>query len=106
MHYKVYCDGSGFEGDAGTSAVLYKDNCIMKSLCYYLGPLTEHMIYELELVGLLLALHLLPQLTCHLLPSVIIGLDNQVAICSLTNQDSKPAHYLLDAIHDATERLH
>ena len=45
-------------------------------------------------VGLLLALHLLLWLTCHLLISVIIGLNNQAAIHLLVNQESKPAHYL------------
>ena len=78
----------------------------MKSLHYYLGPLTEHTVYKSELVRLLLALHLLLQLTCHLLSSVIIGLNNQVAICFLMNQESKPAHYLLDTIHDTTKKLH
>ena len=104
--YKVYCDGSGFEGGTGALAVLYKDNRIVKSLRYYLGPLTEHTVYESELIGLLLTLHMLIGLTCHLLHSVIIGLDNQAAIHSLTNQESKPAHYLLDAIHNTTEKLH
>ena len=32
-HYKVYSNGSGFEGGAGTSAILYKDNHFVKSLC-------------------------------------------------------------------------
>ena len=104
--YKVYCDGSGFEGGAGASAVLYKGNRIIKSLRYHLGPLTEHTVYESELIGLMLALHLLIGLTCQLLFTVIIGIDNQAAIRSLMNQKSKPAHYLLDKIHDATERLH
>lgn len=104
--YKVYCDGSGFEGGAGVSAVLYNGNHIVKSLHYYLGPLTEHTVYESELIGLLLALHLLIRLTCQLLSTVIIGLDNQAAICSLMSQKSKPAHYLLNKIHNATEQLH
>ena len=105
-HYKVYSDGSGFEGGASASAILYKDNCIVKSLCYYLGPLTEHTVYGSELIGLLLALHLLLGLTCQLLHSVIIGLVNQAAIRSLTNQEAEPAHYLLDTIHNTAERLH
>ena len=99
--YKVYCDGSGFKRGAGASAVLYNSNCIVKSLCYYLGPLTEHTVCESELIGLLLALHLLIRLTCRLLSTVIIGLDNQATICSLMNQKSKPAHYLLDKIHNS-----
>ena len=105
-HYKVYSDSSGFEGGASASAILYKDNRVIKSLYYYLGPLTEHTVYESELIGLLLALHLLLGLTCQLLHSVIIGLDNQAAIRLLTNQEVEPAHYLLDTIHDMAERLH
>ena len=101
--YKVYCDGSGFEGGAGASAILYKGNHIIKSLCYHLGPLTEHTVYESELIGLMLTLHLLIGLTCQLLFTVIIGIDNQAAIRSLTNQKSKPVHYLLDKIHNATK---
>ena len=104
--YKVYSNSSGFEGGASASAILYKDNCVVKSLCCYLGQLTEHTVYKSELIGLRLALHLLLGLTCQLLHSVIIGLDNQAAIHSLTNQEVKPAHYLLDAIHDMAERLH
>ena len=54
----------------------------------------------------MLALHLLIGLTCQLLFTVIIGIDNQAAIRSLMNQKSKPVHYLLDKIHNATERFH
>jgi hypothetical protein len=35
--YKVYSDGSGFEGGIGASAVLYKRNHVIKSLRYYLA---------------------------------------------------------------------
>ena len=103
--YKVYCDGSGFEGGAGAAAVLYKGNREIKSLRLYLGPTTEHTVYESELVGLLLALCLLTKLTCQLLHTVIIGLDNQAAIRALNNQQSKPASYILDQIHTAAENL-
>ena len=105
-HYKVYCDGSGFEGGAGASAVLYKGNHTIKSLCYHLSPLTEHTVYKSELIGLMLTLHLLIGLTCQLLFTVTIGINNQAAIRSLTNQKSKPVHYLLDKIHNAIEQFH
>ena len=103
--YKVYSDGSSFEGGIGASAVLYKSNRAIKSLRYYLGPATEHTVYESELVRLLLSIFLLTGLTCQLLNTVIIGIDNQAAIKALNDQTAKPAHYLVDQIHTAVEHL-
>ena len=103
--YKVYSDGSSFEGGIGASAVLYKGNRAIKSLRYYLGPATEHMVYELELVRLLLSIFLLTGLTCQLLNTVIIGIDNQAVIKALNDQTTKPAHYLINQIHTAMEHL-
>lgn len=103
--YKVYCDGSGHEGGIGAAAVLYKGDEVLSTVKYHLGPTTHHTVYEAELVGIILALHLLTGRLCQLLNAVIIGLDNQAAIKALTNQTSKPSHYLLDQIHDASERL-
>lgn len=105
-HYKVYCDGLGYKNRAGTAAVLYKGNRVVKSLLLHVGPTTEHTVYETKLIGILLALHLLTLLSCQLMSlTVIIGLDNQVAIKSLNNQNVKPAHYLLDQIHNAAKHL-
>ena len=104
--YKVYCDASGFEGGAGASTVLYKGNHIIKSLYYHLGPLTEHTVYESELIRLMPALHLLIGLTCQLLFTVTIKIDNQAAIRSLTNQKSIPAHYLLNKNYNTTKLFH
>ena len=104
-HYKVYCDRSGFKGGIGAAAVLYKGREPVKSLLYHLGPTNEHIVYEAELMGMLLTFYLLHLLICCLTPTVIIGLDNQAAICSLNNQKLKPAHYLLSQIHNASEHL-
>ena len=57
--YKVYCDGSSYKGGVGAAAVLYKHNRIVKTSRFYLGSPNEHMVYEAELVGILLVLHLL-----------------------------------------------
>ena len=99
----LYCDGSGFEGGIGASAVLYVNKTEQKSLRYFLGPATEHTVYEGELVGLSLALHLLNSIHFQLHSYTIIGIDNQSAIRALNNQRSHPAHYLLDHIHKLTE---
>ena len=103
--YKIYCNSSGFKGGASAAAILYKGNHVVKSLHYHLGPLTTHTVYESELIGLLLILHLLLGLTCQL-HTVIIDLDNQAMICSLSNQTPKPAHYILNTIHTTAKKLH
>ena len=58
-NYKVYCNGSGYEGGTGAAVRLYKGNRIIKTLQYHAGSTMEHMVYETKLIGLLLTLHLL-----------------------------------------------
>ena len=104
--YKVYCDGSSYEGGVGAAVILYKNNCVLKTIWYKLGTPEEHTVYKVELVGIILPLHLLINLTCWLVNTTLIGLDNQAAIQALSNQSSKPSHYLLNIIHDTVGRLH
>ena len=63
MKYKVYCDGSLLEGGVGAAAILYKNDRILKVRRAYLGKDNEHMVYEAELVGILLVLSLLHNLS-------------------------------------------
>ena len=103
--FKVYCDGSRYQGGAGAAAILYDGNTAAKSLYLHIGPANEHTVYETELVGIILALHLLVLITCLITSTIIIGLGNQATIKSLNNQKPKPAHYLLDQIHTAAKLL-
>jgi len=54
---KVYTDGSGYEGNVGAAAVLYRKGAEEpeKILRYHLGPLTKHTTFEGEAVGSILA---------------------------------------------------
>ena len=56
---RVYSDSSGLGGKARAVAVLYREGISPRVLRYSLGTLVQHMTYEAEAVGLLLALHLL-----------------------------------------------
>ena len=67
---------------------MYKNNHVMKTCRYHLGTSTKHTVYEAELVGIILALFLLASLSCQLLGSIVIGLDNQASIRALANQES------------------
>ena len=102
----VYCNGSGFEGGIGAAAVLFinqEEQCVLK---YHLGTKVQHMVYKAEIVGLILALHLLAALTHRLTAHIIIDSDSQATIKSLLNQCPHPAHYLLEHIHKTVKMLH
>ena len=93
LKYKVYCNGSLLEGGVGATAILYKNNRILKVSRAYLGKDEEHTIYKAELVGVLLALSLLHNLSSQLTTTTLIGLNNQAVIKSLNNQLSHPSHF-------------
>lgn len=67
---------------------------------------SEHTVYEGEIVGLTLALHLLTKLGSQFHAPIIVGTDSQAVIKALNNQRPHPAHYLLDEVHNAAEKLH
>jgi hypothetical protein len=90
----VYCDGSSLDNGTGGAAVLYINQVEKASLCYHLGPSDKHTVYEGELVGLSLAVHLLTSLRFQLNSYIIIGSDNQAAIKALNNQRPHPGHYI------------
>jgi hypothetical protein len=56
---KVYSDGSAQEGKVGAAAVLYCPGKETRSLHYHLGSVEHHIVFEAELVGLLLGLQLI-----------------------------------------------
>ena len=106
FHYKVYCDGSSYEGGVGAAALLYKNDRLIKISKAHLGTSSNHMVYEAKLVSILLVLNLLTLLKRQLSSTSLIGLDNQPAICALNNQAPKLSHYLIDHIHTVVEKLH
>ncbi|KNZ76504.1 hypothetical protein J132_10312 [Termitomyces sp. J132] len=101
-----YCNGSGYEGGIGASTVLFVDGKETSSLRYYLGLGAKHMVYKAEIVGATLRLHLLSQPNCQLRGLNIVGSNSQAMIKVLRNQCPHPAHYLLNQVHSAAEKLH
>ena len=59
----VYTDGSGYEGQIGAAAVLMVNGLELRRVRYRLGPETQHTVYEAEILAVILALHLLTQVT-------------------------------------------
>ena len=80
---KVYSDGSCFEGGIGAAAVLYQNGEEKEVVRTYLGIKDEHTLFEVELMGAIMAVKLLKREKGQ---KFMIGLDNQVAIQTTTQE--------------------
>ena len=93
---QVFTDGSAQEGKAGAAAILIRKNRPdSRMLHFHLGPEAGHTVHEAELVGLLLALHLISTesrgaTTCS------IAVDNhwQAVIRAFDSNLRRPGHHL------------
>ena len=90
---KVYSDGSAHNGQVGAAAVLYRKGKLSKTLRLKLGSVKDHTVYEAELVGLILAMHLI-KMEKRGKVQCAIGADNQAAIIALQSELIKPGQYL------------
>jgi ribonuclease HI len=97
---KIFVDGSGIEDNAGAAAVLYRRGRPNpeKILRYHLGDLTQHTNYEVEAVGLLMAMWMLrnQHVMGHLHVSIYI--DSQALTSSFGSRDPRSGQYLLEDI--------
>ena len=102
---QVYTDGSCIEGQVGAAAVLYVDGRQVATLCYHLGPASEHTVFEAELVGLILAAHLLRTSEEVSFPATILA-DNQAAIQASERPAAKSGHYLCLSFRSLLRKTH
>jgi ribonuclease HI/exonuclease III len=90
---QVFSDGSAHGGKVGAAAVLIRKNHPDRTLHLHLGRESEHTVHEAELVGLLLALHLIRtekknNTTC------MVAVDNQATLKAFDSDLRKPGHHL------------
>lgn len=101
----IYTNGSGFKGAIGAAAVLYVNGIKKAQLRYQLGPDTKHMVFEGELVAIILGLHL----TRNILGTrelINLSIDNQVTIKTMNTNQPQPAQYLIDKIKHVMNKIH
>ena len=70
---------------------------------FHLGTKKEHTVYEGEIVGMILAIHLLREAEAN--GTMALGVDNQAAIKATGTFRSQPGHYLMDRFHDDLRKL-
>jgi ribonuclease HI len=106
--FRVFTDGSGIDGNAGASAVLFRDDHEVKTLRYQLGPLTEHTVYEAEAVAATMGLYLLKTETPSRLPAqeyVEIGIDNHAVIRAKHDENPHSGSHLLRHIREQADAV-
>ncbi|QRV84548.1 Reverse transcriptase from transposon X-element protein [Ceratobasidium sp. AG-Ba] len=100
---RIYSDGSGIDGGIGAAAVLCRDGQPDKILRLHLGSNKRHVVYEAELVGAMLALHLLANERG--VDSAWVGIDNQAVLHTLRSPIVNAAPHLVLAIADLAKHL-
>lgn len=105
--YRIYTDGSGYEGKAGASAVLYKRGTELpiRSLQYHLGPLTQHTTYEAEAVGAILAAWIIQTQPELIRSTVSIYTDSQALIKATKSRRNGSGSYLLTTFRALTRAV-
>ncbi|GJF00464.1 RNA-directed DNA polymerase from mobile element jockey [Phanerochaete sordida] len=102
---RVYSDGSDFRNGVGAAAVLFRGRApSTKSLRTHLGTSAQHTVYESELAGILLGLHMIRK-EPGLVSKASIALDNKAAVIALRSRRSTPGHHLLDAVHELEQAV-
>ena len=90
---QVYSDGSAHGGKVGAAAILSRRNRPDRILHFHLGQESEHTVHEAELVGLLLAMHLV-HTEKRSNTSCMIAVDNQATLKAFDSDLRKPGHHL------------
>ncbi|KAG8867584.1 hypothetical protein FRB97_003204, partial [Tulasnella sp. 331] len=99
---KVFSDGSGLNGHIGAAAITTVPT--NTTLRYYLGRDSAHTVIEPQLVGILLALHIIAHCPPHT-RSALIALDNQAAIEAVRDNRAQPGQQIIQEIHMMTAKL-
>ena len=90
---QVFTDRSIIDNKVGVVAILTRPGKNHQILHYYLGKASEYTIYDAELVGISMVIHLIKtkvKAHCH----TIIGADSQAAINAIQNELSTSSYYI------------
>lgn len=100
--WRVYTDGSGFEGGVGAAAILTTDRGKMDELRLHLGEENHHEVYEAEVMAIAMGMVLLKKHRVN--ERVSFWVDNQAAVMALRGLKTGSSHYLLDLVHQLLQQ--
>lgn len=95
--FKVYSDGSGREDGIGAAAVMYTKERVtpIGQLKVFMGPPTKRNTYKEEMIGAILATHLLSNCQETAGKRVSLYIDNQAVIASISNPKATSGQHLV-----------
>ena len=90
---RVYSDGSAHRGKVGAAAILKRDGKLDHILKLHLGTTKQHTVYEAELVGMIMGLHLIKTERRSKVKS-ILNVDNQAVLVAIKSNMNKSGQHL------------
>ena len=102
-HIKVYSDGSAHDSQVGATAILRRNSNPDRVLRLHLGTLDQHTVYEAELVGMILGLHLIKTERKNKVKCVL-NVNNQVALAAIKTRMTKSGqHFAANILKQAKQ---
>lgn len=98
-NFKLYVDGSGYEGGTGAAAVVMRHGEEISAVSHSLGPLTHYTTFDAEAVGLLLAANEILSRNLH--GKIDIYMDNQSVIQRMESGKKGTGQYILKYAEEA-----
>lgn len=98
----VYTDGSGYKGGIGAAAWAQTETG-EETRQLYLGPDTQHTIFEGELCGAILGLNIIESVPRIRRATILI--DNQATLPAIEEQPAKSGQYLTALFNHNLERI-
>ena len=90
---KVYSDGSAHGGNVGAAAILRRNGRPDRTLKLHLGTTEQHTVYEAELVGMIMGLHLIKTEERNK-TKCALSVDNQAALIAINTKMNKSGQHL------------
>ena len=90
---RVYSDGSAHDGLVGAAAILKRANKPDRILKMHLGTTEQHTVYEAELVGMIMGLHLIKTEKKNK-TKCALSVDNQAALTAIKSKMNKSGQHL------------
>jgi ribonuclease HI len=102
---KVYSDGSAHDGKVGAAAILKREGKPDRILKLHLGTTEQHTVYEAELVGMIMGLHLI-KTERRSKVSCALNVDNQAALVAIKSAMNKSGQHLAANLLQIAKQLH
>jgi ribonuclease HI len=101
---KVYSDGSVHDGKVGAAAILKRAGKPDRVLKIYLGTTEQHTVYEAELAGMLMGLHLIKTESMNKV-KFVLNVDNQAALGAIQSGLNKSGQHIAVEVLKSAKQL-